>query len=142
MKIYLASPFFNSAEIINVELAEKYLRNKGFDVWSPREHEVRSDVGTIKWSDATFKMDRDAIDECDLVVVLYYGNYSDTGTAWECGYACATNKPVILVHLHDENTVSNLMLHSSVHANVNGIAGLNSYDFENMPKTIYNGLII
>ena len=87
MKVYLASPFFNNEEIRNVATAEEILRRKGLDVYSPREHEDRAEAGTREWSENIFAMDVTAIKEADIVVMLYYGNYSDSGTAWECGYA-------------------------------------------------------
>lgn len=109
MRIYLASPFFNEEELRNVELAEELLTSRGFDVFSPRLNEVRIDdvVGSEAWSKETFLNDRVNIDASDVVVMLYYGAYSDSGTAWECGYAYATNKPVIVVQIGDD---SNLMV--------------------------------
>lgn len=79
--------------------------------------------------------DKKFIDWADYVVMLYYGNYSDSGTAWECGYAYATNTPVIVVHL---GTDSNLMIHESAHANIR-IDDLETYDFNTMPASEYTG---
>lgn len=137
MKIYLASPFFNDTENSFVTVAEDVLRSRGFDVFSPRENEVRDtdEVGTPKWAEDTFRHDVVAIDECDVVVMLYHGNYSDSGTAWECGYAYATGKPIVIVHLQD---LSNLMCHCSARANIS-LEELAVYDFEKMPKVIYTG---
>lgn len=42
-----------------------------------------------------FNEDIKAINECDTVIVLNWGMYSDSGTAWECGYAYAKGKKVI-----------------------------------------------
>ena len=139
MKIYLASPFFNDNENLFVFLAECILRDRGFGVFSPRENEVRegAEVGTPTWAYETFNRDVEAIDNCDAVVMLYHGNYSDSGTAWECGYAFATNKPVIAVHIWEEE-ISNLMVHCSALANIT-IEELETYDFENMPEKIYTG---
>jgi len=138
MKIYLASPFFNEKENAWVENTESILQDRGFDVYSPRNHEVRNTnkVGTIGWAYDTFYDDVKAIDECDCVVMLYHGNYSDSGTAWECGYAYATNKPVVCIQLGD---VSNLMVHCSAVANLPTLADLILYDFEWMPVVIYEG---
>jgi nucleoside 2-deoxyribosyltransferase len=142
MKIYLASPFFKPEEIAVVDLAEKTLRQKGLDVWSPRENEARDagEFGSPSWAKATFKMDFNAISECDVMVVLYHGNYSDSGTAWECGAAYALKKPVVLVHVHDDN--SNIMMHVSAHANVQGIHGLSEYDFDSLLPISYEGSMI
>lgn len=136
MKIYLASPLFNDEEIGNIKKVENILRKKGFSVFSPREHEVRgSEVGTSAWSLSTFNEDRRFIDWCDAMVMLYYGNYSDSGTAWECGYAYATHKPVIVVQLGKD---SNLMVHEGSHANLT-MEELETYDFDIMPSKKYTG---
>ena len=91
-RIYLASPFFNAYELSCVQRAEAILQARGFEVFSPRLHEVRDPavVGMAEWSRETFRSDRDNIDLSDLVVMLYHGAYSDSGTAWEAGYACGT----------------------------------------------------
>lgn len=38
---------------------------------------------------------RDALLACDIVVALLDGTQVDDGTAWEIGYACASNIPVV-----------------------------------------------
>ena len=110
MKIYLASPFFNEKELENVKIAEKILTERGFSLFSPRLNEVRTDENTQQswWSKETFMNDKKFIDWADVVVMLYYGGYSDSGTAWECGYAYGTNTPVVVVQLGED---SNLMVH-------------------------------
>lgn len=137
MKIYLASPFFNDEELKNVEKAEKILMSRGFDVFSPRLNEVRREEiqDLSDWSRQTFMNDRRFIDWADAVVMLYYGGYSDSGTAWECGYAFGTNKPVIVVHLGES---SNLMVHEGSHSNIT-LDELENYDFNMMPAKPYIG---
>ena len=137
MKIYIASPFFNEKEIKNVKKAEEILMSRGFSVFSPRLNEVRTDdtVGTNSWSKETFMNDRKFIDWADVVVMLYYGVYSDSGTAWECGYAYGTNTPVVVVHLGDD---SNLMVHEGCHTNIT-LDDLKAYDFNIMPSYPYEG---
>lgn len=136
-KVYLASPFFDDKQIEALSRAEASLRSRGLDVFSPREHEVREgNVGNPIWSLETFKMDSKAIDCCDIVVMLYWGNYSDSGTAWECGYAYSKGKPVVVVHLGDS---SNLMIHEGSYSNVNGLEGLEKYDFDSMPMYRFSG---
>ena len=137
MKIYLASPFFNETELENVEKAENILFKRGFEVFSPRLNEVRSEenIGSPLWSKETFMNDRRFIDWADAVVMLYYGGYSDSGTAWECGYAFGTNTPVVAVHLGED---SNLMIHESCHTNIS-FDELSTYDFNKMPQLPYTG---
>ena len=136
-KIYIASPFFNEREREALTRAETILRLRGFEVFSPREHTVpEEEEGTPAWSRKIFAIDRQGIDWADCLVMLYWGNFSDTGTAWECGYAYAVGKPVLVVHLGDS---SNLMVHEGSHSNLNGVEDLQEYDFEAMPKRIYSG---
>ena len=137
MKLYLASPFFNDEELKNVETAEKILMSRGFDVFSPRLNEIRTDENTKQswWSKETFMNDKKFIDWADVVVMLYYGGYSDSGTAWECGYAYGTNTPVVVVHLGED---SNLMVHEGCHSNIT-LSDLENYDFNMMPAKSYKG---
>ncbi len=136
-KIYIASPFFNDKETEILGKVENILKARGLEVFSPREHEVREgNVGKPEWSRATFKNDKDAIDWCDAVVMLYWGNYSDSGTAWECGYAYATGKPVVVVHLGES---SNLMVHEGSHTNLTSVEELEKYDFDKMEKFTFSG---
>lgn len=136
-KFYIASPFFNDVEIQAIVKTENILRNRGFQVFSPREHTAPEETpGTAAWSHKIFEIDREGIVWADCLVVLYWGNYSDTGTAWECGYVYATGKPAIIVHLGDS---SNLMIHEGSHTNLNGLDELEAYDFESMPRYPYEG---
>jgi len=91
-KLYLAGPLFTLAErSFNAELA-RFLENQGldFEVWLPQEHEPRSDTAR-----AIFEMDVEAIDWADMIVACMDGPDPDSGTAWECGYAFATGKPIV-----------------------------------------------
>lgn len=137
MKIYLASPFFNGKELENVKIAEKILTERGFSLFSPRLNEVRTDEITQQswWSKETFMNDKKFIDWADVVVMLYYGGYSDSGTAWECGYAYGTNTPVVVVQLGED---SNLMVHEGCHSNIT-LEELKTYDFEMLPAKPYKG---
>ena len=137
MKIYLASPFFNEKELENVKIAEKILTERGFSLFSPRLNEVRTDEITQQswWSKETFMNDKKFIDWADVVVMLYYGGYSDSGTAWECGYAYGTKTPVVVVQLGED---SNLMVHEGCHSNIT-LEELKTYDFEMLPAKPYKG---
>ena len=134
MRISLAGPFFSEAQIKNVEYAESVLAKRGLDVFSPMRHTVDAQEGTTEWAKGIFELDRSQIEKADAVLALYYGANSDTGTAWECGYACALGKPVILVHV--ENADSNLMMHCGCRANIS-LQDLKDYDFDTMPRSEY-----
>lgn len=98
-KVYLASPFFNAKEISVVEYVAKRLRGLGFEVYSPREHEVENAWALPHnvWAKKVFDTDIKAINDADIVVVINFGMYSDTGTAWECGYAYGIGKEVKMI---------------------------------------------
>ena len=136
-KVYLASPFFDDAELERVDKVKEILDSKGLEVFSPKEHQNEHlEFGSIEWRKATFENDVKHIDWCDVVVaIICKGNYDDSGTAWELGYAYATNKPVVLVNTTGETI--NLMIADSIHALITSYDELKEYDFEKMEKKPY-----
>lgn len=136
-KVYLASPFFDDAELERVDKVKEILDSKGLEVFSPKEHQNEHlEFGSIEWRKATFENDVKHIDWCDVVVaIICKGNYDDSGTAWELGYAYATNKPVVLVNITGETI--NLMIADSIHALITSYDELKGYDFEKMEKKPY-----
>lgn len=136
-RAYIAGPFFNETEVANVERVEEVLSKRGYEYFSPMRHTVDEKEGTVEWARALFELDRTNLEQSDVVVLLYYGNYSDTGTAWECGYAYAKGIPVVLAHVN-EGADSNLMLHISSATNIT-MKDLETYDFETLPRHEYEG---
>ena len=136
MRIYLASPIFTETEMKNIHYAVSLLRKKGHQVFSPSESDY-SDLqpGSHEWSLTIFNEDRKYIDYAEAVVMLYYGAFSDSGTAWEAGYAYGSHKPVVVVHCGED---SNLMVHEGCHANIT-LEQLKDYDFDSMPSKRYEG---
>ena len=91
MKIYLAGPLFTTAEReFNTRLAQ-ILRGAGHEVFLPQEQEARDSPAR-----AIFETDVQAIDAADVVVASMDGPDPDSGTCWECGYAYARKKPIVL----------------------------------------------
>ena len=90
MRLYLAGPLFTTAELeFNSRLAA-HLRDHGYDVWLPQEHEQRRSSAR-----AIFLTDVKGIDWADVVVANMDGPDPDSGTCWECGYAYR-KKPIIV----------------------------------------------
>lgn len=120
-----------------MEQIEKILEEKSLKVFSPVRNPVAKEVpvGSRQWSIETFMNDIKYIKWCEVVVGIYHGNYSDSGTAWELGYAFATDKPVILVHIGEN---SNLMVHEGAHANIT-LEELRDYDFDQLASSFYTG---
>ena len=107
---------FNEKELERMNKVKDILRTKGLEVFVPHEHQSPElEFGSLEWREKTFNNDVSHIDWCDVVVaIISQGNYDDSGTAWELGYAYATNKKVILVNLTGETI--NLMIANSLHA--------------------------
>lgn len=139
-KVYLASPFFNETELERMGKVRDILREKGLDVFVPNEHQSPLEFGTLEWRDETFRSDVNGIDNADVVVaIISQGNYDDSGTAWEIGYAYATNKPVVLVNLTGDTI--NLMIADSLHSLIKSYDELMDYDFETLPKIEYTDYV-
>lgn len=140
-KIYLASPFFNDVELNRMKSVLKVLREeKGFEVFAPYELKSELEFGSLEWRHETFKADTENIKNADIIVaIISNGNYSDSGTAWECGYSYAIGKPVVIVNL-TENPV-NLMISDSLHAYIDSIDALRAYDFESLETSNYIGKV-
>ena len=115
MKIYLASPFFNETELANISRAVEILKAKGLEVFVPMEHDVenKETLSNAQWAEEIFKIDKNGIDSSDAVVLLYGGIYSDSGTAWEAGYAMAAGKRTVQILCGEPNTTYSMMMISS-----------------------------
>ena len=115
MKIYLASPFFTETEQTTYNKVIQYLRSQGHDVFVPQEHKIPNGENMLNdlWAEAVFSVDYLALCNCDTVVVLNYGLYSDSGTAWECGCAYALKKKIINVLCNNQIDYSLMMLNGS-----------------------------
>ena len=135
--IYLAGPFFNDEEVKNIEYAESVLEEKGYSFFSPMRHTVDAEFGTTEWAEKIFEMDVEKKKKADTVVLMYYGSNSDSGTAWECGYAYSIGKPIVVVHINRYGD-SNLMIHCGSTTNIY-LENLADYDFEEMPVYEYEG---
>ena len=136
MNVYLASPFFNEKETDIYYKVLKILENKNLNIYAPLLNQIdRKSLTRKDWAYMTFNKDVEAIKKADIVIILFYGLYSDSGTAWECGYAYALGKTIIAVHLHEGK--SNCMINCSCRANLNGLEALSDYDFTNLPQISY-----
>ena len=100
MKIYVAGPFFNNQERISLRDMIDYIGYnfpEGTELFIPMEHEIPGgmEMPNPVWAKKVFDMDVQAIKDSDMVIAMYTGHYSDTGTVWEMGFAKALGKPVI-----------------------------------------------
>lgn len=112
-KAYLASPFFDECERAIYHKVIDYLRNlMGYDLYVPMEHTVEGawEMSNAIWAERVFEEDIHAIDEAEIVFVINFGMYSDSGTAWECGYAYAKGKKVVTIIVAPQTTTYSLMM--------------------------------
>ena len=99
--IYIAGPFFTDKERaflkIVIESVKEICPNE--ELFIPMEHFISDgeNLSNNEWAEAVFKMKVEALNKCNRVVAAYLGLRSDTGTAWEIGYAYAKNIPVHLI---------------------------------------------
>lgn len=136
-KIYLASPFFNEEEVGFMDQTLQGLRSKGYEVFAPFEHQNKElEFGSKVWRDKTYSGDITGIIGADVVVAIVSGgNYSDSGTAWECGYAHALGIPVVVVNYTGK--ALNLMISDSLTAYHSDLDGLLAYDFDKLERKDY-----
>ena len=112
MKIYLASPFFSTEEVVIYRNVINDLRNAGHKVYVPQEHTIENawDLSNKDWAEQVYLNDIEAIRECEIVMILNFGMYSDSGTAWEAGYEYAMGKKSIQVLCGGNNATYSLMM--------------------------------
>lgn len=115
MKIYLASPLFTQYERNKVKDVAVDLRAHGHTVYVPMECTIANAWGysNADWAKKVFDEDINAIRECDEVYCIYYGLYSDSGTAWEAGFAYGIGKPVHLIDKSNDK-VSLMVVNGSI----------------------------
>lgn len=115
--------------------AETILKKKGLSVYVPSDLTIPNawDYIMQEWGLMVFANDMVRLDESDTVVMLSFGKENNAGSAWECGYAFAKGKKVIVVSLTDD--VESLMIQHGSYAQLKGLEDLQNYDFSTMNKT-------
>lgn len=132
LKIYIAGSVAPEFRISVNELTNR-LRENGYDVYAPLEHTVENawDWPNDEWGLQIFRMDVEAINHCDIMVVLSWGRRMTTaGTSWEQGYAYGIGKKILFVEMNNEE--QSLMCANGRYATVKGIDNAVSYPFYDM----------
>ena len=111
MKVYVAASFAYSdknktnerKKIIEnvIEKIKKYL-NAYF--YLPHQLKIKDawNMSLQDWAKSVFCEDMLALINADLVIFISFGKESNAGSVWECGYAYAKQKPVIVIKMTDE----------------------------------------
>jgi nucleoside 2-deoxyribosyltransferase len=143
MKVYLASPFFNDRERAIYQKVIALLREeKDLDVFVPQEHTIPNgwDMPNHIWAENVFAVDILGIQKADVVVVLNFGMYSDSGTAWECGYAYALNKKIVNVIVGEVDDDYSLMMLNGNHHTIS-LRDLEMWQLKAILKRNINNII-
>jgi nucleoside 2-deoxyribosyltransferase len=92
-QVYLAAPLFSDAERAFNLVLRDLLTAQGFGVYLPQE---TGEGGEGKGHDgAIFDSHLRALDGSSCIVAVCDGADTDSGTAWEIGYAAAKGIPII-----------------------------------------------
>lgn len=148
VKVYLAAPFFSAQQIQKVEQLEQALeKNQTVEsFFSPmrcqRPEGLAPDVAqyTPAWAKATMENDVKEVDKADVIVAItdFDGQDTDSGTAWELGYAIGTGKPTYLLR-YIEDLPTNIMLTERNTAFFTHPEQVERYDFLTSPSIPYDG---
>lgn len=82
MRIYFAGPLFTPYERGYIDECTAQLRDDGFEVFVPHEHELAQSNTTAAW---IFAKDMEGLEPADAVLALLDGPMVDDGTACEIG---------------------------------------------------------
>lgn len=134
LRVYLASPFFDDEQILEVEQLEEALKSNPYieEIFSPMRNQYdHLEFGSYEWRQEIYKNDVRHIDWADIVVSVhdYFEDKTDAGTAWEMGYAYGKGKPVFMLQVKKGVPV-NLMLSESIVAYFTDVNDIAEYDFK------------
>ena len=92
MKIYLAGPLFTASELaFNRELRD-LLERAGHEVWLPQEQ----NAAIPRAAESIFYHLVARLESIEVVLANMDGADPDSGTCWDCGFAWAIGKPVVV----------------------------------------------
>src|SRR3989344_5512321 len=92
VKAYIAGPLFVEDSRIILEKIDNLCKELKIDTFLPHRDAGLYDNGDSK---IFFDKNKEALDECDIVIAYLDWKGISSGTAWEIGYAYAKNVPII-----------------------------------------------
>jgi len=119
VELYLAGPLFSQAERRWQRQLAQALGARDYKVFLPQDDAGLPLLRNPPDFHGAFEICRDAIDRADALVAVLDGADGDSGTAWECGYAYARGKPIVVIRTDfrgGEDQGLNLMLRRSASA--------------------------
>jgi len=117
IKCYIAGPFFRNGERERLEKLREFFKSDEFfdkyEFFFPMDHKIPGgeSMPNGEWAWNVFEMDVKELATSKLVIAVYDTHYSDTGTAWELGFAYANHIPVLLLctNLNADNSIMPLI---------------------------------
>ena len=117
IKCYIAGPFFKEGERERIEQLREFFKSDSFfdkyEFFFPMDHKIPGGetMPNGEWAWNVFEMDVKELANSKLVVAVYDKHYSDSGTAWELGFAYANHIPVLLLctDLEADNSIMPLI---------------------------------
>ena len=128
IKVYVACPM-NPTYRESEQRVVTALRLRGYNVYFPAEFKVPDawSLPNPEWGKAVYDNDIEELNMANVVVLLYYGQETATGSIWEAGYACAKGKKVILVEMLG-GIKDSLMIFNGAYAVLQGEKEIEHYD--------------
>lgn len=125
---YVAGPLFDEGERWWIETVDRAVESAGFSTFLPHRDnppKTAENVGEI------FANNVAALDRANIVVASLNGVITDDGTAWEIGYAFASNTYLVGLHtdwrMRFDTEVVNLMIERSVDVLVRSLTELTDH---------------
>ena len=126
--VYVAGPLFDEGERWWVEKVEATVAAAGFSTFLPHRDNPPKTADTVG---EIFANNVAGIDRASIVVASLNGVTTDDGTAWELGYAFASNTYIIGLHTdwrrRFDDEVVNLMLERSCDAMMHSLDELTNH---------------
>ena len=144
IKCYIAGPFFREGERERLEKLREFFKSDEFfnkyEFFFPMDHKIPGgeSMPNGEWAWNVFEMDVKELAASKLVIAVYDTHYSDTGTAWELGFAYANHIPVLLLctNLNADNSIMPLIAADKIYQYdkfVNGeYFNFEEFDIENL----------
>lgn len=144
IKCYIAGPFFCNGERERLEKLREFFKSDEFfdkyEFFFPMDHKIPGgeSMPNGEWAWNVFEMDVKELTNSKLVVAVYDTHYSDTGTAWELGFAYANHIPVLLLctDLNADNSIMPLIAADRIYQYDKFVNGeyfdFDEFDIENL----------
>lgn len=144
IKCYIAGPFFRNGERERLEKLREFFKSDEFfdkyEFFFPMDHKIPGgeSMPNGEWAWNVFEMDVKELTNSKLVVAVYDTHYSDTGTAWELGFAYANHIPVLLLctDLNADNSIMPLIAADRIYRYDKFVNGeyfdFDEFDIENL----------